>query len=185
MLLTQKSRSEAQIAASRANGAKSHGPVTPQGRLNSGKNKNKHGILARTVVLETECKGDFYELLNSFIATYKPVGPGESVLVQKMAVAHWRLMRIWCHQKAAYGLELRHQNAILAVEDKPTRDLVAFQTMSGPTTLDRVETTYDRQFARALRLLRWEQGVRTRTQHLLENMDQTIEPEPERSSYLA
>jgi hypothetical protein len=43
-----------QIAASRANGAKSKGPVTPQGKRNSSRNSTRHGIFAATIVLETE-----------------------------------------------------------------------------------------------------------------------------------
>jgi hypothetical protein len=177
MLLTQKTRSEAQIAASRANGAKSRGPVTLQGRINSGRHKIKHGLLARTVVLETENMDRFHDLLNSLVATYQPIGPTESVLVEKMAVAHWRLLRLWCHQKCAYGLEFRKQNALLAAKDQPACQLIAFQSMSS-NIFNRVETTYDLQFSRALRLLRSEQNMHTRTHHLLENTGQTLEPRP-------
>jgi hypothetical protein len=177
MLLTQKSRSDAQIAASRANGAKSRGPVTLRGRINSGKHKITHGLLARTVVLETENIDRFHALLNSLVATYQPVGPTESILVEKMAAAHWRLLRLWCHQKCAYGLEFRKHNSNLAPDDRPTFDLVAFQSISS-NIFNRVETTYDLQFSRALRLLRSEQNMHTRTHHLLENTDQTLEPKP-------
>jgi hypothetical protein len=177
MLLTQKSRSEAQLAASRANGAKSRGPVTLQGRINSGKHKITHGLLARTVVLETENIDRFHALLNSLVATYQPHGPTESILVEKMAAAHWRLLRLWCHQKCAYGLEFRKHNANLAPDDRPTFDLVAFQSMSS-NILNRVETTYDLQFSSALRLLRSEQNMHTRTHHLLENTGQTLESRP-------
>jgi hypothetical protein len=190
MLLNQPNRSEKQRAASRANGAKSRGPVTPEGKRNSANGAMRHGILARTVVLETESKDRFYELLNAFFATYRPVGPAETVLVQKMAVSHWRLLRLWSHQKAAFALELREQGTTLAVEDAPTRDSVAFGHLGGPNSpapaiMDRYETTYDRQFARALRLLRWEQALRLRSQQLLENMEETIEPEPDKNPYFA
>jgi hypothetical protein len=180
MLLTQKSRSAAQIAASRANGAKSRSPVTIQGRINSGKHKITHGLLARTVVLETENMDRFHDLLNSLVATYQPLGPTESVLIEKMAAAHWRLLRLWCHQKCAYGLEFRKHNANLAPDDRPTFDLVAFQSMSS-NIFNRVENTYDLQFSRALRLLRSEQSMYTRTQHLIENRDQTLESRPKSS----
>jgi len=35
--------------ASRANGAKSKGPVTDQGKLNSSRNSTRHGLLAATI----------------------------------------------------------------------------------------------------------------------------------------
>jgi len=76
-----------------------------------------------------------------------------------MAAAHWRLMRLWANQKAAVSLNLRAQPTTLAAEDVPTRDSVAFATLGPPRTpsaaiMDRFETSYDRQFARSLRLLR-------------------------------
>jgi len=94
-----------------------------------------------------------------------------------MAVAHWRLMRLWSHQKAALALELREQPTNVAAEDVPTRDSVAFATLGPPrtpaaSTLDRRETTYDRQFARNLRLLRWEQEIRKRTPEVDENTEE-------------
>lgn len=150
---------EKQKAASRANGAKSRGPVTSRGLTNSSQNAISHGALARAVVLDTENKDRFHEILRSFDATYRPVGPTESLLVQKMAAAHWRLMRLWANQKAAVSLNLRAQPTTLAAEDVPTRDSVAFATLGPPRTpsaaiMDRFETSYDRQFARSLRLLR-------------------------------
>jgi hypothetical protein len=171
---------EKQKAASRANGAKSRGPVTPRGRMISSRNSLHHGILARAVVLDTENKDRFHELLRSLHATYRPVGPAESLLVQKMAVSQWRLMRLWSHQKAAFALELREQPASLAAEDVPTRDSVAFATLGPPrtpsvSTMDRCETTYDRQFARSLRLLRWEQEMRKRTPEVVENTEDFAE----------
>ncbi len=175
---------EKQLASCRANGAKSRGPVSPRGKMNSSKNSLHHGILARAVVLDSENKDRFHELLNSFRSTYRPVGPVEAVLVQKMAVAHWRLMRLWTHQKAAFALELREQPATLTNEDLPTRDSVAFGTMGPPrtpaaSTMDRFEITYDRQFARSLRLLRWEQQMRRRTAEVVENTADVTEIEPQ------
>ncbi len=59
-------RTERQIEASRANGAKSRGPVTPEGRRNSCGNALKHGLFADTIVLKGELEERFLELLADF-----------------------------------------------------------------------------------------------------------------------
>ena len=46
--------SELQSAASRANGARSRGPVTPQGKRNSSRNGIRHGLLSKTITLQGE-----------------------------------------------------------------------------------------------------------------------------------
>jgi hypothetical protein len=46
--------SERKINANRINGAKSHGPVTPEGRLASSRNSLVHGLLSEAIILEGE-----------------------------------------------------------------------------------------------------------------------------------
>lgn len=52
-------RSAAQQEASRRNGTKSQGPVTPQGIQASSKNAITHGLSSKEVVLETETRADY------------------------------------------------------------------------------------------------------------------------------
>jgi hypothetical protein len=78
----------------RTNGAKSHGPVTPEGRATSSRNSLRHGFTAASVVLPTESSEDFQALLDSYIDQFAPQGGVEMDLVQTMAAARWRLRRI-------------------------------------------------------------------------------------------
>ena len=94
------SRSQKQIEASRINGAKSRGPVTEEGKRNSARANWQRGILARTVVLESESRDRFNQLYDSLVAEIQPVTAIETLLVQKMAVAQWRQMRLWSNEKA-------------------------------------------------------------------------------------
>jgi len=88
-------RTKAQIEASRLNGAKSHGPVTPQGKQRSSQNAVKHGLSARTVVLCAENHDLFNQLEQDYIDSLQPTTVLELHLVQRIAVAEWRLRRAW------------------------------------------------------------------------------------------
>ena len=62
-----KMRSPKQIEASRINGRRSQGPITPQGKYNSSRNNLRHGLLAQTVVLEKDSEERFRALLDDYM----------------------------------------------------------------------------------------------------------------------
>jgi hypothetical protein len=95
-------RTPKQIAASRANGAKSKGPVTAQGKRNSSRNSIRHGLFADTIVLEEEKKDEFFELLHELLDEHQPATPTETMMVETIAAARWRQDRIWGMQKVAF-----------------------------------------------------------------------------------
>ncbi len=94
--------SDKQIAANRKNAAKSTGPVTDAGKQIASRNALKHGLLAREVIITdgegAEDTAEFEALLADFQAHYDPQGPMEAILVEKIAVAHWRLRRAHRHE---------------------------------------------------------------------------------------
>jgi hypothetical protein len=86
--------SELKSETARINGAKSHGPKTPEGKEASSRNSFKHGFTARnTYILECESKEDFQEFLAEHIAIHLPVTAPEKELVEQMAIARWRIRR--------------------------------------------------------------------------------------------
>ena len=99
-----------QIQASRTNGALSRGPVTEQGKRNSAGNSTRHGLLAQTVVLDEEDADRFQELLASFMDEYKPSTASQVSLVETMAVARWRQLRVWGVQKAGMDRDMALQD---------------------------------------------------------------------------
>ena len=64
--------SEAQRTAARQNGRLSHGPITDQGKRNSSRNSLRHGILAQTVVLDSEDAEAFRALLSDLESEHEP-----------------------------------------------------------------------------------------------------------------
>jgi hypothetical protein len=147
---------ERQQQASRENGSKSHGPVTPAGRLNSSQNALKHGMLSDTVVLKCESTDRFLFLVATLFEEFQPQTPFEESLIEDMAVARWRRMRIRGMEKAGMDHEMSRQfTPELEHADSATRAWLAFRTVSDDSrTLDlvnRYDSRYQREYLRAHR----------------------------------
>ena len=118
------------IAASRANGAKSRGPVTAAGRFaalansakstgpvtqagreRSAQNAIRHGILAESVVLDGESVEYFTEVLSTLQDELLPVSAIESRYVETMALAEWRRLRLICLEREQIAIETQRQEA--------------------------------------------------------------------------
>ena len=83
------------ILSSRANGARSRGPVTPQGIQRSSQNARRHGLLSKCVVLDEECKETFESLLGQYEARFQPADDIEFGMIEEMISSYWRLRRAW------------------------------------------------------------------------------------------
>jgi hypothetical protein len=163
-------RSDLQIEASRANGSKSRGPVSEEGKLASSRNALKHGILSDIVLLPGENPESFEADAVDLFEEHKPVGHTEQELVEMMIVARWRRTRVWMMEKTCMAGQLMREYD-RALEPKPsltTATALAFRSMADNSrTLDllnRYESRYDRQYFRAHRRLLDIQDRRTRNE---------------------
>src|SRR5712691_4852590 len=85
--------SEKQLAANRANAARSTGPRTPEGKARSAQNR-KHGFTPSTfAVVRLEDLHDIAHLTDDLIALYKPVNSQELFAVERIALAQQALLR--------------------------------------------------------------------------------------------
>ena len=182
--MPSKLRSE----AARRNGAKSRGPITPQGKLASAQSNLKHGLFADAVTIDGECTEAFTALQTSLFERLQPEGPIELALVENMVMCRWRQMRLWVMEKSALNHEMRKQSAANQAafnqEDKPTRAALAYRALTDEThsldNLSRYETRFDRQFSRALQRfneLRTNPGSKAR----VEEIKALTEPAAEKS----
>jgi len=80
--------------AARINGAKSKGPVTPEGRARSSQNALRHGLSSAVVVLPHEDRSLFEHLRDSYMESFQPTDQPQHDLVETMAAARWRLNRL-------------------------------------------------------------------------------------------
>src|SRR6266699_2394189 len=85
------------LAANQQNARRSTGPRTLEGKARVRHNALKHGLLAKEVIVplgdEHEKRAEFELLVDDLWQHYAPVGPIETMLVDRIAVAHWRLRR--------------------------------------------------------------------------------------------
>ena len=87
-----------QIEASRANGARSRGPVTEDGKARSARKDPRKG-LAQAVLLPGESRARFNELLEHLNEALQPETAIDHLMIGKMAASHWRQIRIWDQEK--------------------------------------------------------------------------------------
>lgn len=173
-----------QIAANRKNAQKSTGPKTPEGRAAVRLNGVKHGLTGATLVLPGEKESDFESLLADFESEHQPATPTEEALVRQIAMAQWRLRRLY-HVEAAF-FNLRLMDLEEEIEEdynnlEPADKLaVVVKNDSGRSSvrenLSRIEGRLERSFYKALREL---QRLRAARPQKLENQTQFPEPCPE------
>jgi hypothetical protein len=176
--------SEKQAAANRRNAQKSTGPKTPEGRSAVRLNGVKHGLTATSLILPGEVQSDFESLLDSLEAEHSPATPTEEALVRQMAMAQWRLRRLY-HMETGY---IDYRIAIIR-EDDEDEDLddagqlgiAAYKDANGAKVLinlSRIESRLERSFYKALDQL---QRLRARREENLTKQTQS-DPEPVHSA---
>ena len=93
----------------RANGAKSHGPVTEEGRKKSSMNALKHGLTARTVLFSNDNHAEYDTLLESYIQSLQPIDPFEMDLVVEMVNTKWQQRRVQKFETELFDREMDEQ----------------------------------------------------------------------------
>ena len=164
------------LAANQANAQRSTGPRTADGKARSRLNSLKHGLLASEAVNRTvdgdAARDQFEALVDSYADHLRPEGPIEDSLVEKIALADWRLKRLlrsetrsvyheqvdqarsYAHFAEQYGgaLGLKHPD-IKAMHDAKIDGLTMPAKTEGALLL-RYEAAANRDFYRALNELK-------------------------------
>jgi len=110
------------------------GPRTAEGKANSSMNAMSHGLTSSKVVLPGEDSTQFHNLRQGLFDEHRPATPTETLLVEEMAQAHWRLERVRRRQDQAFDTDTL-DTKLLAL-------------------LQRYSTTYERTFFKSLETLR-------------------------------
>ena len=158
---TQKPRTPAQIEASRANGAKSHGPSTDQGKDAIRNNGIVHGFRACSAALAKENPTAYEAHLAAYMNRYQPVDKVEQDLVGLLAASMWQIMRNTAIEVALFDLEIAHlDEAAIQREyahfDEVGRLALAFKNSHKENALElmrRYKTSTERAYHRALQAI--------------------------------
>lgn len=146
-----------QLAANRANAAKSTGPRTPEGKAASSRNARSHGIFAPTSTLIGRDRRRFRKLRRALLDRYLPQDPIEQGLVNQIIQARWRISICNC-------LEAGFWVSAASLETNPGDDLAVSRDFAGHLSADaksanvfskymRYEATARRNEDRALKTL--------------------------------
>lgn len=137
--------SDKKLAANRANAKKSTGP------------RRKKSLLAKAILIEGESIGHFYAFLESVRMEFNPATPTERVLVEKMAVAQWRTLRLWAIESSSINHEINRQSADTPHVAPATKAMLAMRALGDNSKqselLNRYEHRYDRQYRQSLETL--------------------------------
>ena len=94
--------STAQVIANQRNALASTGPATQEGKANSARNAQRHGLCAAFTILPHEDREAFDLIVASHLEQFQPEGLHETFLVECMVQDKWRLTRIERLEAEAY-----------------------------------------------------------------------------------
>jgi hypothetical protein len=130
--------SEKQLAANKKNALKG-GVKTEEGKAIAKYNALKHGLLAKEVVVTVgegaENPEEFNALMEDLKSQLAPAGTLEEMLVEKIAVAYWRLRRAYRYEVGLIRNEL----------DTATDDYYSGETSSSGYTEQKTDEEIDRE----------------------------------------
>jgi len=108
----------------RINGAKSRGPITPEGKARSSMNALKHGGYSRqAILLRSESREAFEQLFQEYVTRFRPRDAVELRLIRQLATVEWRKERYESMETIILDQEFAAQEAaFLAAQDKADPD---------------------------------------------------------------
>jgi hypothetical protein len=150
----------------RANGAKSRGPTTAEGKEKSSRNAIKHGLTAGNgnILLDSEDPDQFDEVLNKLVGIHEPATPAEQDIVEEMVACRWRTRRMWTIETGLLNAEILAQAAKSDTPDPDMNLASAFRSLTDDSRslalASRYEARLQRLYDRAYKTLRELQQAR-------------------------
>ena len=184
--MSSKPRTPAQIAASRANGQKSLGATTPEGKCKTQTAHMTHGFRASHMAIHSEDHTQYNGHLDAYLHHYNPIGKVEIDLVSLVALNMWQVMRNSAIEVALFDLEVAAIDANdldgqFKTMDQYGRLALAFKKSAGENVhelLRRYKTSAERAYHRALQAIENMQAARQSAAPQPEGVKITDPPKP-------
>ena len=138
------------IAANRRNALSSTGPRSPEGKSVVARNASKHNLTSLNIAIAGEDLEEFQQLLFETITDLAPRSTVEDAIVQQIAYAEWKLLRV-----ARWETDLI--NAAMSRREATCQKLFGETPAEALTRLHRYEAQIRRAWHSALRELRVQQ----------------------------
>jgi hypothetical protein len=158
---------ESQTDSNRKNSQKSTGPRSAEGKARSSRNTAVHGLTGKFPILPGEDPAGLLDLAESYRAFLHPEGHVEEDLVERMAIATYRLRRIARIEVGYFDFHLRYNPMPEKYNQDGYADLLAwaFQVDShgegcALEKLHRYESRIQRDYSRCLKDLQTLQAAR-------------------------
>ncbi len=87
------------VTASRANGARSRGPVTREGKARSSRNATRHGLLSRQPIAPDESDTDFKNILAGHLHRFAALPGVNPRILHEMALCRWHIHKARAMEK--------------------------------------------------------------------------------------
>jgi hypothetical protein len=125
---------EKQIQANRRNALKSTGPKSDEAKARTRLNAVRHGLTAEQAVLPHENPQDYDEIRAGMLDAHEPKDAAELALVEELANAYWRLLRLhrvenqyWEHLGGCYNRgDQGVAEALIQSPEKQTRNFFRY-----------------------------------------------------------
>src|ERR1700682_4701638 len=150
----------------RANGAKSRGPTTPEGKEKSSRNSLKHGLAAgaANILFDCEDPDEFEQAFNKLLGIHEPATPAENDIVEEMVAARWRIRRMWTIETNLFNVEIQTQQSKTENPDPGIHLAMAYRALADDSRslalASRYEARLQRLYDRAYKTLRELQQAR-------------------------
>jgi len=140
------SASSRRLAANRANAQKSTGPRTEEGKTASRKNALRHGLTAKTVVLDVEDPAEYQAFRSQVIQAFVPAPGVEQLLTEQLADALWRLKRAQRIETSAFDHYLNTLKHEIFPDDASARDGLVNDIGLGVVIADEYAEPFQKMF---------------------------------------